>query len=600
MGRLSSTADDSASHDEVDADAASERLDGPGADGAPASSEGGERSPRRRTFRPARIHTMRDLEPAAQIGFTAILIGLALLPILSAAIVLAEGWRPSGDNALIGLRIHDVLNGQWPLIGQPTTGENFGSGIETSHPGPIEFYLLAPLVAVLGPTVGLCLGAGLINSAAFVGIGWLAFRRGGMGLMVLASVASVAMARSLEGNLLHDPVSSNVGSIAALTLLFAAWSVLAGDVRTIPAFVVVSTFTLQDHLAYLGTGAPLVLLTIGVGIWWIRRIQRRELGAGWLQRWLVISGVAGFVLWLPVLLDELFGQHNLTAIWKTFTGGRTAGKGVAFAFERLAEALAPWPIFSRRIEPLGYLHTPSTHELIGGYLVLFVTVALGVWAWRRRKSDLAAMAVVAVVAAASGFYTAVKLPEEAGIQESNLRWMWTVGAFIWIAMAWMAWQVFPALLRDILRQPAMIAGGLTIAVLSGSVVGSVDLATDRDGNLARDATRLIDRVKRELPVGIYRVRYAGGSVVVSVGPALVHDLDHRGDRLLMDVGPFTRAYADNRAYEGQDVDGTILVTAEADAGYPAGARLLARQEFLVNRKDASRNTISVYLLEPDV
>jgi hypothetical protein len=532
-------------------------------------------------------------------AFAVLLFGLALLPLLSAAVVLAQGWRPIGDNALIGLRVNDVLTGHWPLIGQPTTGENFGSGIATSHPGPIEFYLVAPFVAVLGPAVGLALGAALINSAAFVGVGWLAFRRGGLGLMVLASVVAVAMARSLGGNLLHDPVSSNVGSVVALALLFAAWSVVAGDLKAAPVLVVAGTFALQDHLSYLGTGAPVVAVALGWSVWWFRRIRRRGANTDWVVPRAVVSGAVGLFLWLPVLIDQLFGDHNLTAIWRTFTGKRTAGEGFTFALERLAEALAPWPLFSRRVGPLGYLHTPATHEVIGGYAVLVAVVALGVVAWRRRDSDLSALALVTVVAAAAGTYTAIKLPVGAGIQASNLRWMWTVSAFAWMALAWMAWQVIPEFWREVVRTPAMGVGSVTIALVAATVVGSVDLATDRDGLLARDASSLVERVERELPRGTYRVRYAGGSVVVSVGPALVHDLDHRGDRVLMDVGPFTRAYAERRAYHGQETDGTILVTAEADAAYPPGTRLLARQEFVVNRKESERDTIRVYLLEPD-
>jgi hypothetical protein len=554
---------------------------------------------RRRGFRPAPVHRWAELEPRAQLAFAVLVFGLALVPLLSAAVVLAQGWRPTGDNALIGLRVNDVLTGHWPLIGQPTTGENFGSGIATSHPGPIEFYLVAPFVAVLGPSVGLALGAALINSVAFVGVAWLSFRRGGMGLMVLASVASVAMARSLGGNLLHDPVSSNVGSVAAFALLFAAWSIVAGDLRVIPAFVVAGTFVLQDHLSYLGTGAPVVALAVGLGIWWAVRIRRRGSNTGWLRLRLIVGAAVGLVLWSPVLIDEVFGDHNLTSIWRTFTGKRTPGEGLRFALERLAEALAPWPLFSHRVAPLGYLHRPAPHELVGGYLVLAAVIALGVLAWRRRDTTLSALAAVTVIAALAGTYTAIKLPVGAGIQASNLRWMWTVSAFAWVALAWMAWQVVPSFSQEVVRTPAMAIGAATIVVVGAIVVGSADLATDRDGRLARDTSTLIDHVEQNLPKGTYRIRYAGGSVVVSVGPALVHDLDHRGDTVLMDVGPFTRAYAEHRGYRGQKTDGTVLVTAEASAAYPAGTRLLARQEFVVNRKESDRDTIRVYLLEPD-
>lgn len=553
----------------------------------------------RRSFRPAEIHRMSEL-PERQLWIArGVLVALAVLPMLSAVIVLAQGWRPSGDNALIGLRVHDVLTGHFPLIGQPTTGENFGSGIETSHPGPIEFYLVAPFVAVLGPIVGLAVGAAAINAAAFVGTGWLAFRRGGFGLMGVAVLATIAMSRSLGGNILHDPVSSNVGSFVAFTLLFACWSIIAGDLRVTPVFVLCGTFALQDHLSYLGTGSPVVLVSIVIGIWWLVRIRRRAADTSWVRPMAIASGVVAFVLWLPVIVDEIWGDHNINAIIQTFTGKRTAGEGAAFALERLAVALAPMPAFSRRFGPLGYLHTPNTVELVLGYAVLVAIIALGVVFYRRRDTARAAMALVTVLAAIAGTYTAVKLPVGAGIQASNLRWMWTVSAFAWTTLAWMVWALLPRFWRDVLRQPGLAAAALALLLVVAGTLRTVNLSTDRDGDMADETGQLIDRVKQELPEGTYRVTYAGGSVVVSVGPALVHDLDYRGDTILMDIGPFTRAYADHRGFDGQEVDGTIVVSAEANAAYPEGTKLLARQEMRVNRKDADVNTIRVYLVDDD-
>jgi hypothetical protein len=384
--------------------------------------------------------------------------------------------------------------------------------------------------------------------------------------------------------------------MAALTLLLAAWSVVAGDLRVAPAFVVAGSFALQDHLSYLGTGAPVVALALGFGVWWWRRIAKRASSPEWLRPRLLLSAAVGFFLWSPVLIDEVFGDHNLTAIVRTFTGKRTPGEGLGFALGRVAEALAPWPTFSHRVGPLGYLHTPALHEWISGYLVLAVIVALGVRAWRRRDTALVALAAVTVLATFAGFYTAVKLPVGAGIQASNLRWMWTVSALAWVALARLVWDILPDFWQEVVRVPAAAVGAAAALLIPAAVVASVDLATDRDGGTMAAADRLVDKVKASLPEGTYRVTYAGGSVVVSVGPALVHDLDYRGDTLYLDVGPFTRAYAEHRAFDGQSVDGTILVTAEATASYPKGTRLLARQEFAVNRKDVEVDTIRVYLV----
>jgi len=554
---------------------------------------------RKRSWRPAKIHRVADLSPRAHVAFVAVIVALALLPLLSAAIVLSQGWRPSGDNALIGLRAQDVLHGHLPLVGQPSTGENFGSGIESSHPGPIEFYLIAPFVLLMGASVGLAVGAAAINSAALVGIGWLAMRRGGIELMLVATVAATLLSRSLGGNFLHDPVSSNIGALMALCLLFASWSIIAGDLRTMPVFVFVGTFTLQDHLTYLGTGAPVILVAIVIGTWWIRRTFQRSTDSSWLRSQLWSSVAIAAVLWLPVLLDQLLGSHNITSILQTFTTskGESAGRGVGFAAGRVAEALAPWPIFSRRVAPLGWLHTPATHEWITGYLVLLAVVAFGIFFFRLRRTDLTAMVAVVVVAAGSGFATAMKLPEGAAVKAANLRWMWTVSAFAWIALVWLVWKVLPVLWKEVLGVPSLVFGSTAVVVAMAAVVSSSDLSTDRDGAIAKDTTTLIANVEREVPEGRYRVKYAGGSVVLSIGPALVHDLEGRGDDLYLDIGPFNRAYGDHRTYSDQEIDGTLLVTAEADAEYPEGTRLVGRQRFRVNSEDERLTTVRVYLVD---
>ena len=553
-------------------------------------------------WRPAPIHRIRDLSSRQQAVVTAVLVGLALLPILSAAVVLSQGWRPTGDNALIGLRVHDVLKGRFPLVGQPSTGENFGSGVESSHPGPIEFYLIAPFVALLGPTIGLAIGAAAINSAALLGVGWTAFRRGGLELMLIGVLVSTLLARSLGGNFLHDPVSSNVGATTALLLLFASWSIIAGDLRTTPVFVLAGTFALQDHLSYLGTGAPVVGVSLIIGVWWIRRTIRYANDSSWLRPRLIASGILGVVLWLPVVWDQFFGSHNISAIIQTFTSGKgdTPGaqaSGVGFAFKRVAEALAPWPIFARKVPPLGYLHTPATHELVGGYLILITVIAFGIWFLRQHRTDLTAMVFVVVAATAAGFYTAMKLPSGAGVKAANLRWMWTVSAFTWIALAWLIWNVVPPLFKEVVGVPVLVFASAGIAIATLATLASVGLSSDRDGTIATDTSHLIDRVEQQLPKGRYRVTYAGGSVGLSIGPGLVHDLDYRGDTVLLDFGPFSRAYGKQRQFHDQEVDGTILVTAEADAAYPKGTRLLGRQVFHVNANDKDLQTIRVYLVE---
>ncbi|HWJ97135.1 MAG TPA: hypothetical protein VNQ33_03180, partial [Acidimicrobiales bacterium] len=228
---------------------------------------------------------------------------------------------------------------------------------------------------------------------------------------------------------------------------------------------------------------------------------------------------------------------------------------------------------------------------------LLAVVAFGIFFFRLRRTDLTAMVAVVVVAAGSGFATAMKLPEGAAVKAANLRWMWTVSAFAWIALVWLVWKVLPVLWKEVLGVPSLVFGSTAVVVAMAAVVSSSDLSTDRDGAIAKDTTTLIANVEREVPEGRYRVKYAGGSVVLSIGPALVHDLEGRGDDLYLDIGPFNRAYGDHRTYSDQEIDGTLLVTAEADAEYPEGTRLVGRQRFRVNSEDERLTTVRVYLVD---
>ena len=86
---------------------------------------------------------LRDLDGPERL--VAALVGLLLvLPVVvSAGRAVADDLVPSGDEAGIAVRVHDVLSTDPPLTGLPSTSDLYGTGIRTMHPGPIEFYLLA-------------------------------------------------------------------------------------------------------------------------------------------------------------------------------------------------------------------------------------------------------------------------------------------------------------------------------------------------------------------------------------------------------------------------------------------------------------------------
>lgn len=521
-----------------------------------------------------------------------VLIVVVALPLISAIIVLHQGWRPSGDVALIGIRVNDILRGRPALIGQPTTGENFGSGIAGSHPGPIEFYFLAPFVGLLGSTAGMALGAATINAASLGGIIWLAVRRGGMVLALVSGAVLALMMRSLEGNLLHDAVSSNVGTLPAMLTMFAAWAIVAGDLRVSPLFVVAGSFALQDHLAYLGTIGPVVGLGIVATVIWVRSYRR----AG---HWADIVGqvrsatLVGLVLWLPVVLDEVVGDRNLDRTWRTFSGGRTAGSGLEFAIDRLAFAVAPIPVFARRLEPLGYLSTPtalaSWASLAVGTCLAVVTVAVV----RRRQTALIAGVAVAWTAVSAGLLSATKLPVAAGIQPSNLRWMWTTGAFAWIVLLWTIWQLLPGRGRIQARVPVAVVAGSLVAWSAVGVIATTELHADRDGKIMDHLPAFHDRVMRAVPKGRYVIQYSGPSAAGTVGPALVHRLDEAGYALFVDAGTISRAYGKDRIYLAQPADAILLVSTDGQHPRDEGWSVVARAALDLNQHDQAGGVVRI-------
>ena len=124
----------------------------------------------------APVHRLRDLTGRQAIVAAAMVV-LILVPFgASAARAASGGVDPSGDDALIGLRAHDVFTSERPWVGQPSTSHLYGPEEGTSHPGPIEFYWLATPLRLLGPSVGMIVGSLAFNLASVLVAAWVVLR----------------------------------------------------------------------------------------------------------------------------------------------------------------------------------------------------------------------------------------------------------------------------------------------------------------------------------------------------------------------------------------------------------------------------------------
>jgi len=138
------------------------------------------------------VHRVRDLGPRDRL----IALALGLVPLVapvSAAARQFGTWSPAGDDALIEIRARDVATSQRPLIGQPSSSSLYGKRERNAaHPGPIEFYLLAPAEWLLGGGMGMLSTIAVISGASVVIAAWAVFRQLGRGAGLAAAVARAA------------------------------------------------------------------------------------------------------------------------------------------------------------------------------------------------------------------------------------------------------------------------------------------------------------------------------------------------------------------------------------------------------------------------
>lgn len=196
-------------------------------------------------------------------GLSALMAAVVSLPvIISVADAGRSGWWPVDDHALTGLSAFDVFHGHPPVMG-PRTTTVVASGVETHHPGPLLYYLLAvPLLVFGGQALGLLVGSALIT----IGLAWLA---SWAALRAFGPVPAAAVAATFLGLqwalgpgasvLPFNPYPPAFATLACAVLL---WALSRGHLDLLPHTVVVVSLMIQSHMSYLAFLAPGVSLAI--------------------------------------------------------------------------------------------------------------------------------------------------------------------------------------------------------------------------------------------------------------------------------------------------------------------------------------------------
>lgn len=495
---------------------------------------------------------------------------VALLPFVAAVRAWSAGWEPTGDTAIIGLRSLDAWGPDAPLVGQPTTGDTYAD-VSSSHPGPVEYWVIGPFVRAAGPALGMLVGTALMNGAALGGLAWLAHRRGGPPLLGITALAVTALVRSLGVGSLVDPFNSELVTYPLLLTVLAAWSVALGDRQILPVLAAAATLVAQVHVTGAATVAPVLLAT---GVMVVVQVRRgRPLRAD--ERSAVsAAGALLAITWLPVAIREVQGPSNIAALWTTWRTPHI-NLGASFAVDRLFSSLFP-PAF---------VISPGSVAFVGGagsVLVLLAAVTLGgtgalalhAWLARGRRSP-AVLALLGGTVLLATLVTTAGAPPLSAVRSDVTRATWVVSLLVWLTLAWTGWQLLAQARRRQVAPGLAVVCAISAAVIAVVAVAGYSLDDQRDGSQIPTAGRLADRTLDQLDPGTYRLVLDGEVAVFSLGPALALRLEAGGRHVRVAPGPFGEAYGPERATDAAAPDGTIRVVSGTNTAPEPDEKLVA-------------------------
>jgi len=365
------------------------------------------------------------------------------VPFLLVALAqVVQGWRPSGDEAIISIRSWAVLTSRSPLLGEFTTVTGCTRHV-AFDPGPLLFWMLA-LPVRMDPAHGVLWGAALWCAAAMavcVEAAW-AVRRAA-GALAVAGFA-VILAATQPDVLVNSDWNPHFGLVWFAATCAVAWAVGTGHLRWWPVLVLTASIAAQSHLTYTLPAVLVVVLAPLPGV-------RRRLGGvgGW--RWLAVGLGAGAACWAVPIVQQLTGRPGNVSVLLRCVGAQHV-MGGRFGLQTLASAVVPPPLWFHG--PPGnahaLLHGLTTEPAGAGIAVLAALAGVAVVAWIARRTDLSVLAGVTFLVAGSSAWEIALQPTNTAMALLYVETvLWPVGMLIWgvaamfvveLVATWRAWS----------------------------------------------------------------------------------------------------------------------------------------------------------------
>lgn len=457
-------------------------------------------------------------------------IALALVPVLCVLVFRAgRHYVPLGDESVIDLRVRDVFTSHTPLVGVYSRGFN--------HPGPLLYWLLAPLSALTGYAAWAnAVSGALLQGLAIAACGWLAFRRGGL-LLCVSVLAALGLAYSsfAFGSQFLQPWNPNVAFPFFMLYLLQVWALATGSRWQLLGAVVTGSLLVQLHVGYLPLVGTAFLWACAVVVFDARRGSSPGDGPAqpsW-RRVLTWAAIAAALLWVVVVVQQLVQDPgNLTKLYEFFrdapaVAGLHRGAGLFAAEFRFPP---PWfgghdqiDFFSDEVAgaSLQWLVVPVV-LLVGGFLAARRSGRVR----DRRMVELAAVNALATIVAISRVTVALQA----------FVFYWRVVSAVFVVLA--AWWAVAGWLRVAERRVRWVPV-VALLVVVATFFGVRARDDVIDDNVAfnptvDNAAHLMSKVHDAgTPSQPFLLRGLGATTY-GLAPAIFDDLDRSGAPVRVD------------------------------------------------------------------
>jgi hypothetical protein len=432
------------------------------------------------------------------------------------------------------------------------------------HPGPLYFYLQAPLYAASNREgASLFVGAVAINLTALAILLWTIVRQARPALAVVVGVACLAFALRAP-RLLASPWTPHVTILPALACLALAAAVASGRTRLLAATALVASFVVQTDLAFVPPLAIVCVLTMGAVL---RRAVREKVAP---VRELVLASCASAAVWAPPMVDAVRHRGgNLVALARFFTRPDAPLHSMREALGAWCGGLAGLARADMALAWGGPLHSEAAVWTVLVACALIVLLAIVAYAAARRDRVFDAwLATMTLAAALVSLWSLTRVRDD--YTDHEVFWLGALGAMAAAVAFSGLTECLPSRAPTIRRwarfaPPILIGAALIAAAFDFASI----LGMERRSSGQRDVPPAVDAIEAHLDREHSRSALVDVDTAWAQGAPIVLRLRQHHRRVTVSTGSlfiFTDAFAPTGKEDTQ-----VRIRSGAGAGGAADA-----------------------------